>query len=659
MTKHNISFKPIRRLLIANRGEIAVRIIRTARKMGIVTIGITTNADPHTDADESAFLEGSSISETYLNADAIINLALVVHADAIHPGYGFLSENESFARKTADAGIIFVGPSPDYIREMGNKTNARKLAATLDIPLTRAIYGSVDEILSQQMQLAFPLLIKAAAGGGGKGMLLAHDASELKEKLLQTAREAKNYFGDDTVYAEQYIETPRHIEVQVLGDMNGNIVHLYERECSIQRRFQKIVEEAPAPFINESLRNKLTADAIRLCKAIGYYNAGTVEFLVDKNGQHYFLEMNTRLQVEHPVTEMITGIDLVEQQINIAMGLPLPFSQEKIAINGHSIECRIYAEDPLNKFHPAPGKIIDVTWPSADLARTETWFHKPIEILPDFDPMLAKIVTHGHSREIASEKMLAALSNTRLSGSVNNIGYLTGILNDPKFRAGETDTSFCDNFVYQPDSEHKENSFFSAAMIWHLYQSTGSNTTWYNSSFKRINNQTQFSVNDEKFLLEWENPQKKSELLFSINNTIHLFIENISLSRNRIRFSLNKKYFLFHWVKLQDGALHLENGPYNATIYPAHLLKGNVTAKRPDTNGANGRTHQVKAPIPGKIIEIKVREGDLIKKGDALVILEAMKMENRLNAMHGGIIKHIFSSLGQQVKADEVLIDFE
>ncbi|MDD4729657.1 MAG: biotin carboxylase N-terminal domain-containing protein, partial [Dysgonamonadaceae bacterium] len=391
MIDNSVKYRPIHRLLVANRGEIAVRIIRTAKAMGITTIGIVTKFEPHTMADEAILLEGDSIADTYLNVEAIVTAAIVKKADAIHPGYGFLSENPLLVEATQEAGLIFVGPTADVVRKIGDKTNARQLAESLDIPITKGFFGMVDEIYKKKQDLPYPLLIKAAAGGGGKGMIMVSSPTELYSKLKQAEREAERYFGNKTLLMEQLIHQPRHIEVQILADHHGNCIHLYERECSIQRRYQKIVEESPSHFVTEALREKLTTDALKLCKSIGYYNAGTVEFLMDKEANYFFLEVNARIQVEHPITEMVTSIDLVEQQLLIAMGLPLMLSQDDIKMNGHALECRIYAEDPQNNFHPAPGRILSVQWPKESLARTDTWFHDAVEIRPDFDPMLAKI----------------------------------------------------------------------------------------------------------------------------------------------------------------------------------------------------------------------------------------------------------------------------
>jgi acetyl/propionyl-CoA carboxylase alpha subunit len=652
MTNINIPYRPIRRLLIANRGEIAVRIHRTAQRMGITTIGLTTRAEPETVADEPAFIKGHSLSDTYLNADAIISLALRHGADAIHPGYGFLSENARFAEKTVQAGLLFIGPSPSAIDQMGHKITARAIAASHQVPITESLQGSVEEMLARSTTLPYPLLIKAAAGGGGKGMVKINHPDELAEKLPQTAREAANYFGDGTIYIEQYIENPHHIEVQVLGDQHGHMVHLFERECSIQRRFQKIIEEAPSLNITPEKRAELTRDALRLCEAIGYYSAGTVEFLMDDTGQHFFLEMNTRLQVEHPVTESITGLDIVEHQLNIAMGLPLSFNQSDLSINGHAIESRIYAEDPLHNFRPAPGHVATVNWPSTDIARTDTWFRQAVDIQPDFDPMMAKIITHAPTREGAIAKQIKALEQTQLTGSINNIHYLTTVYNSKDFLNGHTTTGFCERHNYQPDLLIHPEIIAVAALLHRLLHKPKGAAVWHHLGYWRIAQSTDFLVNNETFQVEWRTSGPSIHII--INHKNRYTIENARLSSSQLFFSVAGEPFVLNWVFIQETSLLLESRPQVWIIRPVGITSGNKASTNASHSGS-----QIKAPIPGKIIEVRVQPGDLISAGDSLVILEAMKMENHLNALHGGIVTKVLTSVGQQVKANEILIDIE
>jgi acetyl/propionyl-CoA carboxylase alpha subunit len=620
--------------------------------MGITTIGLTTEAEPDTVADEQAFIKGSSLAETYLNADAIISLALRHGADAIHPGYGFLSENASFAERTQQAGLVFVGPSANAIAQMGHKITAREIATSHKVPITQSLQGSVEELLANSHLLPFPLLIKAAAGGGGKGMVKINHPDELAEKLPQTAREAVNYFGDGTIYVEQYIDNPHHIEVQVLGDQQGHMVHLFERECSIQRRYQKIIEEAPSPNITPEKREELTRDALRLCQAIGYYSAGTVEFLMDDAGNHYFLEMNTRLQVEHPVTESITGLDLVELQLNIAMGLPLPFSQTDLTIHGHAIESRIYAEDPLNNFRPAPGYVAHVQWPSSELARTDTWFNQAVEIQPDFDPMMAKIITHAPTREGAIAKQIKALEQTQLTGSINNIHYLSTIYNSKVFLSGKTTTGFCERHTYQSDLLIHQEIIALAALLHRLLHKPQGTSVWHNLGYWRVAQSTDLVVNNEAFHIDWQTSGQSINII--INQTNRYAIDDARITPSQLFFSVAGEPFTLNWVFIPDGSLVLESRPQVWSIHPVSVDRGSGL-----TNKANHSASQIKAPIPGKIIEVKVQPGDVISAGDSLVILEAMKMENHLNALYGGRVTKVLTSVGQQVKANEILIDIE
>ena len=655
MIENTVKYRPIKKLLIANRGEIAVRIIETAKEMGIITIGVVTQAEPNTTADEEFFLEGDTITATYLNVEAIVKAAVSKNADAIHPGYGFLSENPLFAEATHQAGLIFVGPTTEVIRKVGDKTNARLLAQSLDIPVTKGYSGTVEEIYKQKEHLPYPLLIKATAGGGGKAVIMVTSPTDLHNNLMQASREAERYFGDKTLLVEQLIQQPRHIEVQILADQHGNCIHLYERECSIQRRYQKIIEESPSSFVTKDLREKITSDALKLCTKIGYQNAGTVEFLVDKNYNYYFLEVNARIQVEHPVTEMITSIDLVKQQLLIAMGLPLMYSQEDIKINGHALECRIYAEDPQNNFHPAPGKILSVQWPSQSLARTDTWFYQPVEILTDFDPMLAKIITHAPTRSYAIEKMNVALQSTLLMGNINNIWYLRNIMNDSNFKAGKINTEFCKTFISSTPVAATIESVVAGILIWQLQTKENAKNIWEEIGFYRINNQVKYLINGK--LIEINYQKIENRINFSLTEATPKVISTIQITNNKIEFSLDNQKHQFNWVITNENKLLLERGVESWNVIPHHQLpknNANNATRIPNHNGGN-----VTAPIPGKIIEINIKEGQVIKAGDTLMVLEAMKMENSIQMPQDGVVKKILIAQGSQVKANELLIEIE
>jgi len=438
-----------KKILIANRGEIALRIIRACKEMNINSVAVYSEADktsPHTKyADEAYYLGESPSSESYLNQDKIISIAKQVGADAIHPGYGFFSENAVFIEAVEDAGITFIGPSSSSVKMMGVKTAARQLMSQYNVPIvpgTTYPIKSVSEGKEAAIKIGYPILLKAAAGGGGKGMKLVTIQNEFASSFEAAQREALKFFADDTVYIEKYIENPRHIEVQIFGDRLGNYVHIFERECSIQRRYQKIIEEAPSSFVDNKTRDKITQVAINAAKACGYYNAGTIEFLMDKYSNFYFLEMNTRLQVEHPVTEMISGLDLVKEQINVAAGEKLSFDQGDLKINGHSIEARIYAEDPENNFLPSTGKLLEFQIPSGPGIRIDTGFSRGSLISLYYDPLIAKLSAWGRTRQEALERLKRALSEFQVAGVTTNIPLVKAVCNNINFINGSYDINF-------------------------------------------------------------------------------------------------------------------------------------------------------------------------------------------------------------------------
>ncbi len=441
------------RVLIANRGEIAVRIMRTCKILGIETIAIYSKVDKDKPfvsmADYAECIGEANPAETYLNMEKIISVAKALKADAIHPGYGFLSENEEFAKLVSDNGIIFIGPSSEAIKKMGDKLEAREIAKKIGVPVvpgSESPISDINEAVEIGEKIGFPILIKAAAGGGGKGMRIVHDEKELESAIRGAKNEAKFAFGDDRVYIEKYVEEPHHIEVQILADKFGNVVALGERECSIQRRHQKVIEETPSPIVTPELRQKLFESAIKIAKAVGYENAGTIEFIVDKNRNFYFLEMNTRLQVEHPITEMVTGIDIVAEQIKIALGNKLSFSQEDIKPIGNAIECRIYAEDPFSNFFPSTGKITDIKQPSGPWIRIDAGIEPGNEITIHYDPLISKIITWGRNRIEAIDRMKTTLEEYKVSGVKTNISFCLWTMKNKFFREGKYDTHFIQNY---------------------------------------------------------------------------------------------------------------------------------------------------------------------------------------------------------------------
>ena len=466
------------KILIVNRGEIARRIILACRELGITSAAIYSEVDAAAPwvrlADESYALQGITAAETYLNQAAVFDIASRCGADAIHPGYGFLSENPSFAAACTAHDITFIGPSADAMRLLGNKAEARILAAAAGVPVVPGVDGAGkndEQLLAEAKTIGFPLLIKASAGGGGKGMRIVETDDKFAVALRMARNEAQSSFGDDHILVEKYFQQIHHVEIQVLGDRHGNLLHLFERECSIQRRYQKIIEESPAPVIeNEQLRQEMAAAALRLAQAAGYENAGTVEFVVTENGRFYFLEMNTRLQVEHPVTELVTGLDLVNWQIRVAAGEPLPFVQQEISQRGHALECRIYAEDPANEFLPSTGKLAHYRPPAGPGVRVDDGLETGSEITPYYDPMLGKVITRGHDRQEAIRKMVRALRDMIVLGVTTNIPYLLAILEEPHFGDGKTSTNYLKEHMagWSPPEMAAEEAVLAAAVFEYL-----------------------------------------------------------------------------------------------------------------------------------------------------------------------------------------------
>ncbi len=468
------------KVLIANRGEIAVRVMRTLKEMGIRTVAVFSEPDRtalHTlVADEAYPLGGITSAESYLNSRKILEIASACGAQAIHPGYGFLSENAEFSGMCADNGIAFIGPPADAIRQMGDKLTSRKLMMEAGVPVVPGLdrEGMTEaDALTAAEEIGYPVMIKASAGGGGKGLRKVSSADDMKKAFRAARSEALSSFGDDRIYMEKFVENPRHIEIQILADDHGNVIHLGERECSIQRRHQKIIEESPSPFVTPEMREKMGQTAIRAAKAVGYRNAGTVEFLVDKNRNFYFLEMNTRLQVEHPVTEWVTGVDLVACQVRVATGDAMIWRQEDIRLRGHSIECRIYAEDPENQFMPSPGVIQRLMTPAGPGVRDDTGMYQGGEIPVYYDPLISKLTVYARNRETAIRRMMRALSEYIVAGIKTNIGFHKRVLNHPVFREGQHDTTFVDNHMEQlmhTPSGDEDLAVVAAAVYYYLEQ---------------------------------------------------------------------------------------------------------------------------------------------------------------------------------------------
>jgi len=469
----------IKKLLIANRGEIALRVIRSAKEMDIKTVAVFSDADRAAmhviSADEAVHIGPSPPAESYLCGDKIIDICKHLGVDAIHPGYGFLSENAGFAKNATNSGIIFIGPSAESIEVMGDKLAAKKAVSAYGIPMvpgTEYPVSDVDQAKAFSDKLGFPVLIKASAGGGGKGMRIVKKAEEFEDQMKRAMSEAKSAFGSDAVFIEKYITSPRHIEIQILGDQHGNVIHLNERECSIQRRYQKVIEEAPSSLLTPKLRHNMGIDAINVAKSCNYYSAGTVEFIMDKDLNYYFLEMNTRLQVEHPVTEQITGIDLVKEQIKIAEGNRLSLSQDSITIDGHSIELRIYAEDPENNFMPDVGKLQTYHRPYGPGVRVDDAYEQGMEIPIYYDPMISKLISYGKDRDEARKRMIRAVDEYKVTGIATTLGFGKFVMEHEAFIKGDFDTNFVDKYYYPENSNKKhtkrEESEIAAALSTYL-----------------------------------------------------------------------------------------------------------------------------------------------------------------------------------------------
>ena len=655
-----------RKLLIANRGEIAVRIIRSAQALGIPTVAIYAQSDQgalHTTlADEAYELSGGDIGQTYLNIEQMISIAQKSGSDAIHPGYGFLSENPALIQACEAAGITFVGPSEEAIRMMGNKLEARSFAKKLGVPVTEGITGSQEEILSQEKDLPYPILVKAAAGGGGKGMRIVRSAKELPEALKSTSREAKAYFGDATVYVEKYLDEPRHIEFQLLGDQHGNLVHLFERECSLQRRYQKIIEEAPSPTLTPALRQRMADAALALGNEIGYYNAGTVEFLVDSEQQFYFLEMNTRVQVEHPVTELTTGIDIVAEQLKVAAGQPLSFSQKDISQRGHAIECRVYAEAPRQNFMPSPGPITYYHAPPS--VRLDTAITGPSEIQSQYDPMISKMIAYGESRKESIERSVKALEQYVIHGIETNISYLRALLKSEDFVQNTISTKYCDQHTPEivDRMEQEKQSLDTLPIIvggllynFHSLRNESSHSVWQKIGFWRHIPAITIRLDEaEEFLLEVE--QRGSEHTLYHGDTLY-HIHGISVENGVTTFVLNDTQYTCYISAQEDLSLIVSWKTFQFHWQRNDIqAEGRFISEETDEGVSDDR---ISSPMPGKVIQLNVQEGDTVQRGDTLLIVEAMKMENQIVAPRDATVKEVHISVNEMVDRNSVLILLE
>jgi 3-methylcrotonyl-CoA carboxylase alpha subunit len=659
-----MTYRSIEKVLIANRGEIAVRIIRTLKRMNIASVAVFAEADRdalHVEmADEAWSLGSGSLSETYLNIDRMMQLASSSGADAIHPGYGFLSENPGLVSACEQAGIVFIGPDSNSIKLMGNKIAAREFAVSCGLPVTLGVTGSTDEILRRAHEIPFPVLVKAAAGGGGKGMRIVREATGLAEVLEATSREAKNYFGDGSVYLEQYIEEPRHIEFQVLGDNYGKVIHLFERECSVQRRYQKIIEESPSPTLSPEVRQKMGDAAVTICSRIAYRSAGTIEFLVDKNLNFYFLEMNTRIQVEHPVTEMVTGIDLVEEQIHIARGHALRFKQNELQQKGHAVECRIYAENPSKNFIPSPGMITLYHEPTFDGLRIDSSINKPQQIHSFFDPMISKLIAYSETRDEALKMASIALENYIIHGISTNITYLKQMLMHPSFRENKISTRFCDDhtdeLLLQIDESIKQIHPHWPVLSFLLFdlnkkKLSGVDNLWEEIGFWRHSMSVPVRLDEVEFQVDLVKAPDGG-MSGSINGqTFNLSL--LKLSGGRMRLEINDQMIEVYVSENEEGQTQLSLQGHIFNLFRNDRLNDFIDYSAVDSGNETGSMF---APMPGKVIKIHVNEGQEVNRGSILMVVEAMKMENNIVASSHARVDKLNVKEGDMVDSKTQLI---
>ncbi len=665
--------KMLRRILIANRGEIAVRIIKTLKRMNVETIAVYSVPDTealHTRvAGQSFLLKGEGLEETYMNSAEIINIALLAGADAIHPGYGFMSENAEFAEAVNQAGLTFIGPGPDVIRLMGDKNRAAKTVSALGVPVLEQITGITPGLissLSDAGRIDFPVMIKASFGGGGKAMRKAENMQELAEGIEISAREAKNYFGNPALSIEKYCRDARHIEVQVLADNYGNIIVPGERECSVQRRYQKVIEETPSVFLNSGTRKRLFETSVHITREIGYVNAGTIEYLVDKDQNFYFLEMNTRIQVEHPVTEMVTGIDMVEQQIRIAANQKLAVSPGDIMREGHAIQARVYAENPCEHFLPSPGMVYTYHEPSLPGVRIDSGIDGRSMLHPGYDPLIAKVIATGQTRDEAIMKLRMALKDLVIAGPITNRLFLQAILSDDEFVRNTISTEWLENaterITFGMDAFARQIPPLEALTLWltwtlkrkvrrpapGVWQQIGYWRQMIRKSVVFAGRQFDMLVGtvlDEWFEFDMDGDRHRAELVKSEGENIMLMLDG----NQRISGKVSGGFDIEDIVFLDGIEFRFKPLDY----LPDHPF---TTEVRPD---AIGGLRIIKSPLHGRIVKLNAETGKKVARGELLFILDAMKIENKIISPFDGHIKEVRVNTGDQVEINQTVLVIE
>ncbi len=660
------------KILIANRGEIACRVIRTAKRLGIKTVTVYSEADAGAlhvrDADEAVAIGAAPAADSYLQADRIIAAAKETGAQAIHPGFGFLSENESFCQALEDEGLVFIGPGRKAIAAMGDKIASKRLAADAGVNVVPGRVdplGDAEEAADFAEEIGYPVMLKASAGGGGKGMRIARSREEVFDGFKSAASEAMSSFGDERLFVEKFIERPRHIEIQVLADAHGNVLHLGERECSIQRRHQKVIEEAPSPFVDDTLRAEMGAQAVALAKAVDYRSAGTVEFIVDPNGHFFFLEMNTRLQVEHPVTELVTGLDLVEQMIRVAAGEKLGFSQTDIQMAGWAVEARLYAEDPVRGYLPSVGQLRTLRWFGDDGIRIDTGVAEGDEVSIHYDPMIAKVIAKGADREDATDKLIEALDGTRIEGLSHNAGMLTAVLDHPRFRSGELSTAFLDEEYgggFAPAVPEGDQLYALLAVLVSVHRRRQERERaigiWAMGKPRpvefvivRIGQRTTEARIDPAFA--------GSRIEIGQNAFVVTESDAVSwpLAGGVIDAQVNGRRLVAQIDPVGAGyRIRHRGADLRALVLEPHVAR--LAELMPEKVGGGSDKHLL-SPMPGLLVSVAVDVGDKVSAGQELAVIEAMKMENVLRAERDGVIAGLKASPGDSLSPDQVILEFE